>query len=276
MKLKSKFFRIAVAGATTDGRVIEADWLIQMADSYNPEKYTARVNCEHIRSLSPEGSFGMYGSVVALKTDTVEIDGEKKLALFASIEPTPELVALNRKGQKLFTSMEIDPDFAKKGAFYLSGLAITDSPASLGTEMLQFAAQQESNPLAGRKQKPENMFSVATAAELTFDDETPLLEKIKGMFSKQHANQSEKDKEFTAAITEIATEMGNINQRIDEVAAGSADDAGIDAAQFAQLQADVAEFKTSIDTIQTALAKTPNYTQRPASSGGNGEVLTDC
>lgn len=269
-KLKSKFFRIAVAGDTTDGRVIEADWLTQMADSYNPEKYTARINCEHIRGYSPEGPFGMYGSVVAVKTDTVDIDGEKKVALFASIEPTPELVTLNRKGQKLFTSMEIDPDFAKKGQFYLSGLAITDSPASLGTEMLQFAATQETNPLASRKQKPENMFSVATAAELQFDDETPLLEKIKGMFNKQAANQSEKEGESEQAFKAIAEEIGNMNQRIS--AMGSSDDAD----KFTAVQKDLSTLKTEVAAISKALEGTPNFTKRPASSGGDGELKTDC
>lgn len=31
MSKKSKFYRVAVAGATTDGRIIEAAWIQQMA-----------------------------------------------------------------------------------------------------------------------------------------------------------------------------------------------------------------------------------------------------
>ena len=31
MSKKSKFYRVAVAGATTDGRVIEPEWIQQMA-----------------------------------------------------------------------------------------------------------------------------------------------------------------------------------------------------------------------------------------------------
>jgi hypothetical protein len=272
-KLVSKLFRIAVAGDTTDGRVIEADWLTQMADSYNPEKYTARINCEHMRGYSPEGPFGMYGSVVALQAKTAEIDGEKKMALFASIEPTPELVTLNRKGQKLFTSMEIDPDFAKSGQFYLSGLAITDSPASLGTEQLQFAATAKENPLAGRKQKPENMFSVANAAELEFDDETPLLDKIKSMFTKQAAGQSGKDKDFGEALEAIATEIGDINERFNTL---DTDTGGVDAEKFAALETQFSDLKTELETVTKALEGTSNFKKRPPSSGGDGEVLTDC
>ncbi|MCP6274896.1 GPO family capsid scaffolding protein, partial [Klebsiella pneumoniae] len=74
------------------------------------------------------------------------------------------LVALVKKGQKLFTSMEVSTKFADLGKAYLIGLAATDDPASLGTEMLQFSASAKSNPLAGRKQNPENLF---TAAEET-------------------------------------------------------------------------------------------------------------
>ncbi|MDT1832606.1 GPO family capsid scaffolding protein, partial [Acinetobacter baumannii] len=37
---KSKFFRVAVAGSTTDGRVIEATWIQQMAKNYSQNTYT--------------------------------------------------------------------------------------------------------------------------------------------------------------------------------------------------------------------------------------------
>ncbi|HCT4847424.1 TPA: GPO family capsid scaffolding protein, partial [Enterobacter hormaechei] len=47
MAKKSKRFRIGVEGATTDGRVIERDWITQMAASYNPQVYTALINMEH-------------------------------------------------------------------------------------------------------------------------------------------------------------------------------------------------------------------------------------
>src|SRR3546814_16550343 len=46
---------------------------------------------------------------------------------------------------KLFTSCEIHPDFAGEGKAYLVGLAVTDMPASLGTEPLKFAALSRPN-----------------------------------------------------------------------------------------------------------------------------------
>ncbi|MCP6043100.1 GPO family capsid scaffolding protein, partial [Klebsiella pneumoniae] len=74
------------------------------------------------------------------------------------------LVAYTRNLQKLFTSMEVNTSFADTGKAYLVGLAATDDPASLGTEMLTFSASAAHNPLANRKQNPANLF---TAAEET-------------------------------------------------------------------------------------------------------------
>jgi hypothetical protein len=50
MTVKAKRFRIGVEGATTDGREIQREWLVQMAASYNPTVYTALINLEHIKS----------------------------------------------------------------------------------------------------------------------------------------------------------------------------------------------------------------------------------
>lgn len=55
MAKKSKRFRIGVEGATTDGRVIERDWITQMAASYNPQVYTALINMEHIKGFTLMG-----------------------------------------------------------------------------------------------------------------------------------------------------------------------------------------------------------------------------
>ncbi|MGF7149449.1 hypothetical protein FHS96_003100 [Sphingomonas zeicaulis] len=175
MAKQSKFFRVAVEGATVDGRKIERSWISDMAATYNRATYAARVNMEHIRGFSADPPFNAYGDVLAVKAEEIELElagkKEKKLALFAQIEPTDALVQLNGKKQKLYTSIEIQPDFAGTGKAGLVGLAITDSPASLGTEMLEFAASQgDKSPLAARKQNPGNHFSVAEEIELVFED----------------------------------------------------------------------------------------------------------
>ncbi|RYG20587.1 MAG: phage capsid protein, partial [Caulobacteraceae bacterium] len=88
MAKKTKFTRVAVAGLTaSDGRSIEPQHLIEMAAAYNPDTYTARLNVEHMRNLSADGPFPALGDVIALKTQTDEIEiagkKEKRVALYA-------------------------------------------------------------------------------------------------------------------------------------------------------------------------------------------------
>lgn len=275
MALKSKYFRIAVEGETTDGRVIERSWIEQMAQSYNPTKYTARVNCEHYRSALPDGEFRAFGYVVALKTETVKIDGEDKLALLAQIEPTADLVALNRKGQKIFTSMEVDPAFAGKDTAYLVGLAVTDSPASLGTEMLEFAAGAKVNPFASRKQKADNLFSAANEVTLEFNEEVTLLDKVKKMFSKNEQEQTLLNEDVSKAVELLASELATMQESMSKFS-GNTDIP--DLAKYNQALEELGELKTQFTELKTQLENTPSFKQRAPAAGGEGqnEVETDC
>lgn len=280
-KMLSKYFRIALEGDTTDGREIDRAWLTQMAANYNRDKYAARVWVEHLRSLLPDGEFRAYGDVVSLKTEEVEVDGNKKLALMAQLEPTPELVALNRKRQKLYTSMEVDTNFAKSGEAYLVGLAVTDSPASLGTEMLQFAAQSEANPFAGRKQNPENLFSAACHAELHFEEKSSsasLLERVKAMFKQKEAADTGRDSDVSLAIQEIATEVVALNDRLGRLSATDAEQQ-ISAlkAQVEQLSATAKEDAAALAALRSELESTGfKTTKRPPAAGGSNTAVTDC
>ena len=143
--MKTKRFLLATSGATVDGRTIDADHLRQMADSYDPSVYAARLNIEHIRGVSGEGPFRAYGDVVSLETEdvTVNFNGqpEQRVALYGVFDVNEDAEALNAAGQKLYPSIEIHPDFAGKGFAYLMGCALTDSPASIATERLQFTSQ---------------------------------------------------------------------------------------------------------------------------------------
>nr|WP_026017810.1 capsid scaffolding protein [Yersinia enterocolitica] len=129
-----------------------------MADSFDPRVYGCRINLEHLKSYSPDSTFRRYGDVSALKAETIEDDSilNGKRALFAQISPTDDLVQMNKALQKIYTSMEIRPNFANTGKAYLVGLAVTDDPASLGTEMLEFSAKAKHNPLMYQplKRKP--------------------------------------------------------------------------------------------------------------------------
>jgi hypothetical protein len=146
MATSPKFFRVATEGATTDGRKIERADIDQMVATYDPATFAARVNVEHVRGIAPDGVFGSYGDILSLKAEDVQLNVggqmQTRRALFAEIKPLPSLVSLTGAGQKLFTSIEINPNFAGTGKAYLAGIAVTDNPASLGTEMLAFCAGQ--------------------------------------------------------------------------------------------------------------------------------------
>jgi len=274
-KYKSKWTRIAVAGDTTDGREIKAEWIVQMAQNYDPNTYGARINMEHFRSVFPDGVFGAYGDVLALKTEKITIDGEEKDALFAQIEPTQSLIDLNQKRQKVYTSIEVDENFANKGSAYLVGLAVTDSPASLGTEMLAFAAGATVNPLASKKQRPENLFTAAVETDFEFEEvqesqsfSAGLVKKVKDLFSKQQKSEQKSAESFSEqeqAIVEIATETAKQGEVVSDLEAKYST---LNTAHE-QLQKDFNELKTNLDGESD---------QQPRPTSGNSKFTetVDC
>lgn len=130
---------IGVSGETADGRTILDKELKEMAEQYDPEIYGARINLEHMNFLFPDFAGG-YGDVVELKAEPWAKD-ETKTALLAKLNITESLQKLWDSGQKIYTSMEITPRFADTKKAYLTGLAITDNPASLGTTANYTAAK---------------------------------------------------------------------------------------------------------------------------------------
>ncbi|WOD12798.1 GPO family capsid scaffolding protein [Pseudomonas sp. NyZ704] len=275
-KFRSKFFRVAVEGATTDGRKIKREWIEEAAASYNPNTYAARVWLEHLRSVTAEGPFRAYGDVFALKAEEVDIGGQKRLALFAQIEPTDDLITMNKNRQKLYTSIEINPNFADTGKAYMQGLGVTDSPASLGTEMLAFSAQHpESNPLASRKHHPENLFSELVEVDLDFEGVTPtdpskadgLLFRVKEIMGL-HKDKAGKD----------ATLFNELGESVEALAQHLADQDK----NFTQIKADLDSLRKDykgtseqLETLQKKLGDEPeqSYTKRPAAPGGDGQKL---
>lgn len=125
--LRTGWVCIATEGTTVDGREITAAWLTDMAETYDPEYYTALIWPEHER-------WSNFGYVQELKTEAV--DG--KLKLFAILSPTRDLVYYNQVGQYRFCSIEPLEQFADLGRTYLRGLGVTDEPASTGTTHLKF------------------------------------------------------------------------------------------------------------------------------------------
>lgn len=268
-----KKFRVATEGATTDGRTILRKWIEQMAANYDPKKYGARVWMEHLRGMTADSVFNALGDVISLEAKEVE-DG--KLALFAEIEPTEQLKEINKRRQKVYTSIEVNPEFADSGEAYLEGLAVTDSPASLGTEMLAFSREKgAASPLASRKQHAENLFTEAVEVELDFEEEeTPkpgISEFVKSLFKKQDAKAN---KGFEAFGTDIQSAFEEFAKRHDAMNVELEKRPTAD--QFSKLQTDHDALQKRFDELYTKLDNTPDTSRRAPAIGGSGGVETDC
>lgn len=280
MAKKSKFFRVAVEGSTTDGREILRQDIEQIVKTYNPSVYGARIWVEHIRGIGPDSTFKAFGDVVAVKAEEVDINGEMKLALFAQLDPTQDLVAMvNQKRQKVFSSIEIQPNFAQTGESYLIGLAVTDTPASLGTEMLTFARQAKENPLAGRKQSPENLFTAAEEVTIEFDEEqeesmgAKLFSKIMGILGKKSTNDAERFSGIEQSVTAIAEAQRDQIDRFTNAETQLADATNQVEALKTELETHKAEFSALADKLSK---QDGGQHRQPASGGNNGVIKTDC
>ncbi|MTZ12773.1 phage capsid protein [Pseudomonas sp. JL972] len=271
-KFRSKWFRVAVEGATTDKRKIERSWLEQAAKNFNQQTYGARVWLEHFRSLLPDSPFKAYGDITAVKTEEVEIAGQKKLALFAQIEPTDDLVAMNKAKQKIYTSIEIDESFADSGEAYIVGLAVTDSPASLGTDVLAFSAQKpDASPFKDRHYSATSMFTEAVEAELEFDDVTDqpgafkdLAARVKALFTKGKETEgqfSELGEAVTSLVDFAEKQQASLEAyRTESTALGE---------KVTKLEETVADLTTKLGQTQDH-----NQQQRPPVPGNSQQVLT--
>ena len=282
-KKVSKWFRIGVEGDTCDGRVINGDDIQDMADTFDPRVYGCRINLEHIKSLWPDSPFKRYGDVTEVKAEIISDDSalNGKKALFGKIAPLDELVSMVRAGQKVYTSMEIRPNFSNTGKCYLIGLAVTDDPASLGTEYLEFCRTAKHNPLNRFKLSPENLISVATPVELEFEDLpetvfTALTEKVKSIFGRKQASDDARLNDVHEAVTAVAEhvqeKLSATEQRLAEMETA-----------FSALKQDVTdradEPSQAFTRLKNSLDHTESLTQqrRSKATGGGGDALmTNC
>lgn len=138
-QLVTDWVRICKSGTSIDGRPIDPQWLIDCANNYSRENYTAMMWPHHEEDIAFRQYTTNLGEVDALKFE----ESNGTIELYAKLIPNQFLIEANRMGQKLFTSVEIVPDVAGKYSNYLMGLVVTDIPASLGTEKLSFVFDGE-------------------------------------------------------------------------------------------------------------------------------------
>ncbi|WDF71462.1 GPO family capsid scaffolding protein [Novosphingobium sp. KACC 22771] len=293
-----KFFCVATEGATTDGREITRADIVNMAETYDFATHAARVNVEHIKGVAPSGEFGSYGDVLALKTGdvTVQVGGkpQKRLGLFAQIKPLDNLKSLTAAGQKLYTSIEINPNFAKSGKAYLMGVAATDNPAALGVEVLKFSAgNPAASPFTARKSDPSCLFTAAQEVNLDFSESlAPVLPEnsdASGLlaFFKQLLNFSGQQPAPVAPVAPVTPETPPANTPalsfaadpmaaamfstlLSQVEKGQAQIAAL-TQSFAASEAKVAELRTQLESEPSR-----NFSHRPRATGADDVERADC
>ncbi|MBD2783797.1 GPO family capsid scaffolding protein [Xenorhabdus sp. DI] len=278
MSTKSKPFRICVEGATTDGRKIQREWLNQIAANYDPKTYGARINLEHLNYPW----YPRFGDVESVYTEEIKEGALKgKMGLYGILSPTDELIKMNRERQKVYTSAEINLDFADSGGAYLVGLAVTDSPASLGTEMLQFSATAAANPFTARKQHPDNIFTAAEETVLEFielpaeNEKLSLFSRIQEFFQKKQQSDDGRFNDIHQAVELCAKEQQATIESVNTLSK--------QVGELTILKQKQADLETQLSDLKTQLSQQDQQTtQRPLSLGSQNagtpanEHLTNC
>lgn len=267
----TKPFAIATEGPTVDGRVITRQQIEDMAKNYDTRIYCAGVNLEHFLSFHPDSIFSMHGKVRELSTRETEIFGEKRSQLMAVAEVSEVTADLQKDGKKGFASIEIMQNFTGRGITYLTGLALTDTPASLGTEPMRFSSFSGSGDSVKIASSEEIVFALEgeNPAENSVGDR--LLEKVKTLLGLSGKNAEARLSDQSAAVTVIAESQRALLEKVDQMASSIAA-FGTHADELAAL---VKTHADEINALRASLENTPATSARPAATGGTGHV-TDC
>ncbi|HAW5766324.1 TPA: GPO family capsid scaffolding protein [Escherichia coli] len=220
-KTSRKKFRVAVSGSTVDGREISPAHLREAAENFNPDVYAARVNVEHYLSPCPSSEFSAMGDVTALSTeDITEGPLAGRTALYAEIEPTERMKQLVADGKKIYSSIELHPRFSVNGRAYLVGLAMTDTPASLGTERLKFTAQQRQavmtfNSIQGEAPLISEAIEseIIEMAEQRQEEGTQWFNRVMGIIGRGRKADDASFSRIQEAVEGVATSQADIIDR---------------------------------------------------------------
>ena len=268
-----KKFRVAVSGNTVDGREIQPQHLRDAAANYSQEVYGARVNIEHYLSMYPGSDFGAMGDVAALSTeDITEGPLAGRTALYAEIEPSDRMVQMTNKGEKIYSSIELHPQFALNGKAYVVGLAMTDTPASLGTERLKFAAQNRVSVMAFNNQQAEPpMFTEAIEAEVIemtaqrSDEGAKWYSRVMGIISKGQKTDDQRFSQMHQVVEAVAQSQSDQLDRFSTIE----QERQQDKAAIQKLTTDLAALRQQLEGTDG------NFSQRQPANGGANAQLAD-
>lgn len=282
--MKTKFYRVCRSGKTIDGREITPQQIDEMAASYDPKTYGARINCEHLLSMLPTGTpFQAYGDVLALKAET---DEQGNRVLLAQLDVTDELVKMNKARQKVYWSIEMAPNFAGTGKAYLCGLAVTDTPASLGTELLKLSTKHPDQVAGAGDKLTQHLFSEAFEGSAVLEEDPgaapkgpSLLAQIKDILRGEKSGDDARFQQIEESVKTLAAGMTKLQTAVETLAAAGVPPQIHQAPKKTDADADQAapvtraEFKALVDKLN-ATPQTPG--RQPHDGTPAGASVTDC
>ncbi len=243
--------------------------LLQSAKNYDRDKYTAVIWPDHVRGYN----LGVVDSVTAQKNKDGGVD------LYAVLEPNEFYRSNISYGQRMFASVELMPDFAKSGEWYLSGLAATDSPASLGAQEIKFSKLPDD----------KNLYSSFIEAEVdtSEDQATAFFKRLLHAFSKQNPTEDydmtkEEADALKASVEELKTGFTALKPLIEKFTAGGGSenppppDAGDDAAKITELTTKLTAAENENATLKTTVAElTTKFTDMNSKMEAFGTKLAE-
>ena len=250
---------IAAVGNTVDGREIEEKDVNDIVETYNPTMYGARIYIDHymdmsgwkaetLSSLKLNG--GMLGEVLSVKTETNK-DGVQ--VLMAVLSPNASFVQLNQADQHVYFSIEIDRNFRGTGKTYLTGLAVTDYPASAYTSRAKFSKER------GIENK-EVSFLRADLGLHSQADKPPKKPFFKNLFNKDDTMAlSEQDKAdigkavadaLTPAFTQLSTSVAEFSKQNQQDAGGQQDEGQGTDAQNQELKEQLTQLNDKFSKLE--------------------------
>jgi hypothetical protein len=237
-----------------------------------PRGVRARVNIEHYLSPYPGSDFGAMGDVTALSAEDITTGPlAGRTALYAEIEPSERMKQMTDKNQKIYSSIELYPQFALNGSAYVVGLAMTDTPASLGTERLKFTAQQRSQAMAFNNQQAEPpLFSDALEAEIIelniqrSDEGEQWFSRVMGILGKGKKTDDERFSQVHQAVEAVAQSQSQILDQFSRVDQAHSQDSTA-----------IQKLTTELAEIRQKETSDGDFSRRPPATGAGAAQLAD-
>lgn len=208
-------------GMTLNGFPVEREHIQQMAQDYDPNLYCGRVNLDHIKSLFPDSQFRSYSLISGVNTVELtegELAGKLGLEVTIDVDDSKDeyIVNLNKSGQKIFSSIEYWPSFPQTKRAYLTGVALTDYPAAIGSRPIELSTTSRGLPAHG------NLYTASLETECHLLEQqqedhkaekeagNKFLSTISNWLGLERKHNSGENANLREAITLTAQQCGNL------------------------------------------------------------------